>query len=327
MTAINVTLAAVRNLAATLAKTDTTALKHTERLGLISEAFGWKTDAFMHAIKNFDALEKPADNLRRSAASVSSRLGTGTLSSRKIDDLVASTLKRPGLIVVGGPNGSGKTTTLLEMSRFFEDSGYPVEARFPGFVNWGGQFRMSDRDYLDVSRIVDLGRRFPRKTYVIEEMRSFATMDAALDLVDAGNVVLAGLAAHSCVTAASTLTGILSEGRDGRGVRGVISQRLVRKVCVGCEGSVCSQCGGRGYIGRQMIADAMTFAAGLPPRAPDRDDIHDGLVADALEAFFKGVVDMSALEREFGETDIERIASLPMGRPVIPGSVNPGTMR
>lgn len=55
MTDILVTQTAVRNLASILSRGDTQTLKHTERLALIAEAFGWKTDAFMHSLKSQNA--------------------------------------------------------------------------------------------------------------------------------------------------------------------------------------------------------------------------------------------------------------------------------
>ncbi len=111
MSHIAVTQAAVRNLATALSKVDTSSLKHGDRLALIAESFGWKVDAFMHALKN--EAKRGAKNAvpnqeqSRQIGSVDGeavpleRLGISHIAAWK------EVVREPsGLIIVTGPTGA-----------------------------------------------------------------------------------------------------------------------------------------------------------------------------------------------------------------------------
>ncbi|MCV9964502.1 ATPase, T2SS/T4P/T4SS family [Pararhizobium sp. BT-229] len=292
MSDILVTQAAVRKLAAALSNPDNANLRHTERLDLIASAFGWKTDAFMHALKKQErsgGVHAPHD--------WAGPLGVSAETSEKITDLMECLVSKPGIVVVGGPFGSGKTTTILHMSRFLEDRGMALKLNAPGYVDW------DDPDQRwDVRRTVEMAKRTPGHTYIIDELRSAAAMAAAMEIASAGNVVLTTLAASSAVTAAASLVGVHRTLQDkGRQdvFRGIVSQRLVRK-------SVPSPEGVQGeYRGRFMVADVLKLEMGLPDEIPRQEGVHDELVADILRAVEIGRTDSDEVERNFGSHALE----------------------
>lgn len=117
MTQIIVTKDIVRRMSAAMSATDTSALNHTARIALIAEAFGWRPDAFMHALKG-------QRDQGTSAASVSaddvslSELGIGQLEKWK--GILAKT---SGVCVTCGCTQSGRTTTLVASANHLREAG------------------------------------------------------------------------------------------------------------------------------------------------------------------------------------------------------------
>ena len=105
MNDISVTQGVVRNLASALSKVDSSSLKHTERLELIASAFGWRSDAFMHALKQAE----PVTGVERTPSPLDA------LGVRDIELWRRCMASKSGLFVVCGPTGSGKTTVITAM--------------------------------------------------------------------------------------------------------------------------------------------------------------------------------------------------------------------
>lgn len=293
MNDILVTRAAVRKLAAALSNPDNANLRHTEHLDVIASAFGWKTEAFMHALKK-QGRAVVTDHGRK-LHDWAGALGTSPEASAKISDLMEYVVSHPGIVAVGGPFGSGKTSTILHMSRFLEDRGMELALNAPSIVDW------SDPDKMwDVGRIVETAKKLNGRTYIIDELRSPAAMTVAMEIASAGNVVLTTLAAHSGVTAVASLVDICVTLRDkGRPdvFRGVVSQRLVgKKRPTDAQGE---------YRGRLMVADVLRLDSGLPSEVPYQEGVHDELVADTLRAVAIGRADRDAVERNFGASALE----------------------
>ncbi|HEY4221670.1 MAG TPA: ATPase, T2SS/T4P/T4SS family, partial [Myxococcota bacterium] len=144
---------------------------------------------------------------------------------------------RPGLVLVTGPTGSGKSTTAAAMLRAagqepihiltLED---PVEHRIVDVPACITQ-REVPRERLGES-LKDALRLDPDVIY-IGEIRDAATLEVALHAAETGIAVLSTFHTHSAVHTIQRLSAMLPEGmskeRVAEAVRGVITQRLLRR--------------------------------------------------------------------------------------------------
>ncbi len=192
--------------------------------------------------------------------------------------------KPHGIVVVTGPTGSGKTTTLYAALREIdlvqrnvltvED---PVEYRFP-FVK---QTQVNERAGYTFALA---GRHFMRQdpdVILIGEIRDEETASIALRASITGHLVLATLHTNDAV---STIPRLVDFNVDrfllGYALAAALSQRLVRRICEYCKreyevtpeevdefgiepgtvlwrGEGCPSCNYTGYIGRTVISEIM----------------------------------------------------------------------
>jgi general secretion pathway protein E len=277
MTDILVTRAAVRKLAASLSKIGTTALRHTDRLDIIADAFGWKTDAFMHALKaNTTDRTKPA--MRRSALGAGPALDQ--LGIRLLDTWKRAISSSSGLCLACGATGSGRTTTLEASARYLETAGRKV-------------YSLSDLPPASQGR---------GNVVLLEYLRDRETAERGLDYAEKGFLVLAVSPLATVERTAEVLAHWdISETRLGV-IRGAISQQLVRCICRQCQAAGCDACADKGYKGRTLASHVVRF------HGPE--DVHDYLVAsdgvshgfagDLARKLTDGVFDVKEVERVFG---------------------------
>jgi hypothetical protein len=282
MTDILVTKAAVRKLAASLASTDTRSLRHTERLALIAQAFGWKEDAFMHALKAQRETETPTPNGYFVAFPWVTTLGVTPSTSAKIEALMKKTIVEPGLIVVGGPTGSGKTTTVSALSRYLEDAGYPTIDGMANAIDWGVEY------VFDWMSKAARKRFLTKRTIVISEIRSLEVMRLAREFVAQGNVVIAGMATSTAPNALKRLSSMMNG--DTSCIRGVIVQRIARKTCNCSETCGPDDC--NGYRGRFAVMDIVEPQS-LPEGYFDEPRFYEGLALSVAEAIQLEMTDLS----------------------------------
>ncbi|MDW6018171.1 GspE/PulE family protein [Vibrio plantisponsor] len=149
-------------------------------------------------------------------------------------------LKRPhGMILVTGPTGSGKTTTLYgalselnEVGKKIITAEDPVEYRLPR-VN---QVQVNSRIGLDFSTLLRTFLRQDPDIILIGEMRDQETVEIGLRAALTGHLVLSTLHTNDAVETALRLIDMGAPGYlVASAVRAVIAQRLVRKVCPDCK--------------------------------------------------------------------------------------------
>ncbi len=185
-----------------------------------------------------------------------------------------------GMLLVTGPTGSGKTTTLYgALSQMnspdakiitVED---PVEYRLPGIT----QVQVNEKIGLGFSTVLRSTLRQDPDIVLVGEMRDKDTVETGLRAAMTGHMVLSTLHTND---AASTPIRLLDMGAPSylvaTSLRLVLSQRLVRAVCTQCarpyaptaqeaaflqafssgatdgltRGAGCQQCSGTGYLGR-----------------------------------------------------------------------------
>ena len=172
-------------------------------------------------------------------------------------------VKQPhGIVLVTGPTGSGKTTTLyaalqtLDATRnnimTVED---PIEYELSGV----GQTQVNPKIDLDFAKALRAILRQDPDVIMIGEIRDFETAQIAIQASLTGHLVLATLHTND---ASSAVTRLIDMGVEpfllSSSLLGVLAQRLVRKVCTHCHGSGCDACGQSGYSGRTGIFELLT---------------------------------------------------------------------
>ncbi|MCD6093778.1 MAG: Flp pilus assembly complex ATPase component TadA [Candidatus Omnitrophica bacterium] len=196
------------------------------------------------------------------------KLGFDPQNLRRLKDAV----RRPhGMILICGPTGTGKTTTLYSILKYIDSPEKnivtvedPVEYQLPGI----NQVTYRQDIGLTFSRALRSILRQDPDVIMIGEIRDYETLDIAVKAALTGHLVLSTL--HT-TTASEAITRMLDMGIEpfliSSSVIGVGAQRLVRKVCERCRekystsegvfyrGKGCPNCENTGYKGRVGIME------------------------------------------------------------------------
>ena len=148
--------------------------------------------------------------------------------------------EKDGLIIFSGPTGSGKSTTLATTLREIDNGELKiVTAEDPIEYELGGDILQTQVNREKGQTFVQLVRTFLRQdpdVILIGETRDPETADASLDAAEVGHLVITTLHAN---TASSSLTRLLEmdvpKYKLNTFVKGVLNQRLVRRVCNKCS--------------------------------------------------------------------------------------------
>ena len=170
-----------------------------------------------------------------------------------------------GIILVVGPTGSGKTTTLYSVISQLNDARKkiitiedPVEYRTPGLCQVQVNPKIGVTFAAGLRSIV---RQDP-DIILVGEIRDKETADIAINAALTGHLVLSTLHTNDAVGA---VTRLLDMGVENflvsSALFGVLSQRLVRKICPVCHGVKqevkCRKCNGTGFKGRCGIFELL----------------------------------------------------------------------
>ncbi len=197
-----------------------------------------------------------------------------------------------GIILVTGPTGSGKTTTLygaLNELRNVEDKVITVEDPVEYRMNLIQQVQVNPKvglSFADALR--SILRQDPDKI-MIGEIRDQETLEIAIKAALTGHLVISTLHTNDSISAVPRMADMGIEHYLISGALVAIqAQRLVRKICVHCkevdtlsasvleeisesvpEGTVfykgkgCKECAGTGYMGREMICEVLNISEEL----------------------------------------------------------------
>lgn len=175
-----------------------------------------------------------------------------------------------GIVLVTGPTGSGKTTTLyaalqeIDIAKLnvltVED---PVEYELPGI----GQTQVNPRIELTFARALRSLLRQDPDVVMIGEIRDIETAQIAIQASLTGHLVLATLHTND---APAAVTRLMDMGIEpfllASSLRGVLAQRLVRCLCTACktprddgtwQSVGCADCGMTGFSGRMGIFELL----------------------------------------------------------------------
>ena len=166
-----------------------------------------------------------------------------------------------GIILVTGPTGSGKTTTLYAaLQRLDAGRGNimtvedPIEYELAGV----GQTQVNAKIDLTFAKALRAILRQDPDIIMIGEIRDFETAQIAIQASLTGHLVLATLHTNDAASAVTRLTDMGVEPfLLSSSLLGVLAQRLVRKLCTSCKGVGCSDCGHTGYQGRTGVFELL----------------------------------------------------------------------
>jgi MSHA biogenesis protein MshE len=200
--------------------------------------------------------------------------------------------RNAGMVLVTGPTGSGKTTTLYAALNHINKPGVkvitvedPVEYRMDGIT----QVQVLPKIGLDFARVLRTALRQDPDIILVGEIRDRETVDIALRGAMTGHFVFSTL--HT-INAIATVNRLLDMGAPGymiaAAVHGIVAQRLVRRVCADCTqpaaptvnqiawlatcrpglnlgpqkfmaGAGCTYCNLTGYRGRLAVYELLEF--------------------------------------------------------------------
>lgn len=176
--------------------------------------------------------------------------------------IIEKIIQRPhGIILLTGPTGSGKTTTLYAaLSRLnkpqakiisIED---PVEYALEGIT----QIQVNPKVGLTFANALRSVLRHDPDIMMIGEIRDIETADLAIRASLTGHLVFSTLHTND---AASGIARLLDMGIEpfllSSSVEVIIAQRLVRALCLNCKGEGCDNCSGTGFRGRTAIFELL----------------------------------------------------------------------
>jgi general secretion pathway protein E len=221
-----------------------------------------------------------------------------------------------GLLLVTGPTGSGKSTTLHVALRQLIRPGLnvvtvedPIEYRIDG----AAQVQVDEKIGLTFPKILRSLLRQDPDVVLIGEIRDGETAKIAVQAALTGHVVLATLHTNSAPAAIPRLIDMGVEPYLLAAVlRGVLAQRLVRRSCGICRGQEgqkgCSACGGRGVIGRIAVGELLPLNDGLTSALAASSEVDDTLAVRLRASGYRPMAEDAAQRVAAGEISEQDLA-------------------
>jgi len=239
------------------------------------------------------------------ASAVKHDLGQLGLEPKLLEELKDMLARPHGIIIVTGPTGSGKSTTLYSALNYVKDPTKnittvedPVEYRLAGI----NQIQVKPEIELDFAKCLRAILRQDPDIILIGEIRDKETVEIAIKASLTGHLVLSTFHTNDAPSAISRLLYMgIERYLLASSLNLIIAQRLVRKICEQCKepitlseevlkrmridpkkskdaafhhGRGCAACGGTGYLGRLPIFEFLAID----------DDIGEMIIRNASEA-------------------------------------------
>lgn len=236
-----------------------------------------------------------------------------------------------GIILLTGPTGSGKSTTLyagIRRLNLLEKNVVTVEDPIEYDIPMIRQTQVNEKAGYTFANAIRYFLRHDPDVMLVGEIRDKDTASTAVTASTTGHLVLSTLHSNSAIGAIPRLRDL--------GVRpfliadsliGAVSQRLVRKICSGCKtayapgrrekaylqntqldtlyrGTGCEVCGGSGYFGRTLVYELLTVDPALA-QLIDQDAETSLIKTRAADNGFVDIFDVTARKVTEGTTTVE----------------------
>ncbi len=236
-----------------------------------------------------------------------------------------------GIILLTGPTGSGKTTTLYSGIRGLnlleknvltvED---PIEIKMPLLR----QTQVNEKAGYTFSSAIRHFLRHDPDVILIGEIRDSETAQTAITASSTGHLVLSTLHTNTAIGTIPRLKDLgIKSYMISDSLIGVVSQRLVRKICRSCKkayvpekweieylkdpsikklyrGTGCDLCNNTGYFGRTLVYEFLTIDQELSMMI-DAEDSMKNITATAKKKGFKNIFDITLEKIKIGITSVE----------------------
>lgn len=261
-------------------------------------------------------------------------------------------IHRPhGMVLVTGPTGSGKTTTLYAALRELNHPGTkiitvedPVEYRLPRVA----QVQVRPKIDLTFGRVLRAALRQDPDVLMVGEIRDQETAEIALRAAMTGHLVLATLHTNDAVATAPRLIDMGAEGYlVATSLLGIVAQRLVRRICEECSepapldvhekaavtklagpkwaeqtfsrGRGCTRCNETGYRGRVGVYEMLVVDEPMAD-ALRREDVAAYTRAALRAEGYRRLVHTALLLARRSETSIDEVLRVASGADAGPGA-------
>ncbi len=267
-----------------------------------------------------------------------SKLGFEESSLKKVESAI---LKPYGMVLVTGPTGSGKTSTLYSaLNRLNTPETNIMTAEDPVEYNFRGINQVQIKEQIGLTFAAAL-RSFLRQDpniILVGEIRDFETTEIAIKAALTGHLVLSSVHTND---AASTISRLLNMGIEpflvATSVHLICAQRLIRKICKDCKAEVktpiqalvnagfsqeeaksvktykgegCKACNGSGYKGRIGMYEVMDIGediqelilVGASAREIRRKAVEEGMLTLRQSGLAKIKTGATTLEEVLRET-------------------------
>ncbi|NTS75862.1 Flp pilus assembly complex ATPase component TadA [Catenovulum sp. SM1970] len=251
-------------------------------------------------------------------------------------------IKRPhGMVLVTGPTGSGKTTTLYGALNELNQAAKkiitvedPVEYRLPRI----NQVQVIPKIDLTFSNVLRTALRQDPDIIMVGEMRDHETVEIGLRGALTGHLVLSTLHTNDAISSAIRLIDMNAPGYlVASSLRAIVAQRLIRKVCTKCatphplepsettwlsqiakqdisdvqfvKGNGCQSCNYVGYRGRIGVFEILELNEAMM-NALKRDDTEDFSKQARLSPYYKPLAAAALEYAKQGVTTVEEVLRL-----------------
>jgi type IV pilus assembly protein PilB len=235
------------------------------------------------------------------------------MTDKQLEAMLGTLVSPQGLILITGPTGSGKTTTLysaLQQVKTPDRNIVTLEDPVEMQVNGITQVQVHARAGMTFARGLRSVLRQDPDVVLVGEVRDQETAKLALEASMTGHLVLTTLHTNSAPSALTRLTDMgIEPYLVASSLSLVVAQRLVRRVCDACSapyvpagrvlamlglipndladakprrGAGCADCGGTGYRGRLGVFEVLPITAAM--RAVLMTTPNEGAVAAAARA-------------------------------------------
>src|SRR2546422_1838213 len=267
-----------------------------------------------------------------------SRATVKSLDSLGVNPIESEHIKRlleyhEGIVLVTGPTGSGKTTTLYSCINQIKSEGVnivtvedPVEYRMPGIV----QVQVQEKAGLTFASALRSILRQDPNVVLVGEIRDRETAQIAVQASLTGHLVLSTLHTNDAANAVTRLVDIGVEAyKIAAALRGVVAQRLMRKLCPTCKevwmetppdrlrkwvpkgtplyrAAGCPDCAMTGYRGRFGIIEVLTVSAEVERRIA-AGETAEHIAGAARRGGMKGLWDSGLAHVLRGESTLDEL--------------------